>query len=139
LRRYVLLAVVCHTQSHLIAAAEVRVGPTNESPLFEPLLDEAVPCARWDRLLADAAYDAEHHHATAREDCFIRATIIPINRRRQGRAPSTGGRCGGASTAASTGSAGRRRVASAGTSASWATRSGPGPTRRGSANATSAC
>src|SRR5205085_5947990 len=60
-RRYVPLAVACHTQSHLIAAAEVRVGPTNESPLFEPLLDEAIRHARLDRVPADKAYDAGHN------------------------------------------------------------------------------
>lgn len=85
MRRYVLLGIACHTRSHLIAAAEVRLGPTNESPLFEPLLCEASRHAPWDRLLADAAYDAEANHATAREDCFIRSTVIPINRRGQGR------------------------------------------------------
>jgi hypothetical protein len=31
-RRFVLLTVACHAESHLLAAAEVRVGPTNESP-----------------------------------------------------------------------------------------------------------
>jgi hypothetical protein len=85
MRRYVLLGVTCHTRSHLIAAAEVRLGPTNESPLFEPLLDEASRHGPWDRLLADAAYDAEANHATARQDCIIRSTVIPINRRGQGR------------------------------------------------------
>jgi hypothetical protein len=80
-----LLAVACHTQSHLIAAAEVTVGPTNESPLFDHLAGEAGQHAVWDRLLADAAYDAEDHHATARELYGIRATVIPLNRRNHGR------------------------------------------------------
>src|SRR5438876_206186 len=66
-RRYVRPAIACHTQALLIAAAEVRVSPTNEPPLFEPLIDEAACHARWDRVLADRAYDAEHNHATARE------------------------------------------------------------------------
>jgi hypothetical protein len=84
-RRFPLLAVACHTQSHLIAAAELRLGPTNESPLFPDLIDEAVLHARWDRVLADAAYDAEHHHRLCREQSGIRSTVIPLNRRRQGR------------------------------------------------------
>jgi hypothetical protein len=73
----------------LLAAAEVRVGPTNESPLFADLLDEAAPLARWDRVLADRAYDAEHNHATAREDCFVRLTVIPVNRRGRRKWPRT--------------------------------------------------
>jgi Transposase DDE domain len=85
MRRYVLLAVACHTESHLLAAAEVRVGPTNESPLFADLIDEAARHAPWDRVLADAAHDAEHNHRLCREDWEIRATVIPINRRAQGR------------------------------------------------------
>jgi hypothetical protein len=85
MRRYVLLAVACHTESHLLAAAEVRVGPTNESPLFTDLIDEATRHARWDRVLADAAHDAEHNHRLCREDWRIRSTVIPLNRRGHGR------------------------------------------------------
>jgi transposase len=85
LRRYVLLAVATHTQSHLIAAAEVRRGPTNESPLFTDLIDQAFGLAPWDRVLADKAYDAEHNHELARDQSGIRSTVIPINRRGHGR------------------------------------------------------
>src|SRR5262249_7696639 len=84
-RRYVLLTVPCHPRSHLLAAAEVRLGPTNESPLFTDVMDEAARHARWGRVLADAAFDAERHHAQCREDFHIRSTAIPINRRSQGR------------------------------------------------------
>jgi hypothetical protein len=84
-RRFVLLTVACHAESHLVAAAEVRVGPTNESPLFTDLLDEATRHARWTRVLADAAYDAEHHHAQCRDDYKIRTTAIPVNPRGTGR------------------------------------------------------
>jgi transposase len=84
MRRYVLLAVACHTKSHLITAAEVRLGPTNESPLLADLIDQA-PEVRWDRVLADAAYDAEHNHELCRDDHEIRSTVIPVNRRRSGR------------------------------------------------------
>jgi len=85
MRRYVLLSVVCHAESHLLAAAEVRVGPTNESPLFIDLIDEAGCHARWDRVLADAAYDAEHNHRLCREEWLIRSSVIALNRRRSGR------------------------------------------------------
>jgi len=85
MRRYVLLTVACHAESHLRAAAEVRVGPTNESPLFTDLIDEATRHAHRDRVLADAAHDAEHNHRLCREDWRIRATVIPLNRRSHGR------------------------------------------------------
>jgi hypothetical protein len=84
MRRFTLLAVACHTTSHLIAAAEVAVGPTNESPFFDDLVGEAGQHALWDRLLADAAYDSEANHATARF-YGIRSAVIPLNRRGSGR------------------------------------------------------
>jgi len=39
----------------------------------------------WDRVLADAAFDAEEHHRYCREDLGVRATVIPLNRRNRGR------------------------------------------------------
>ena len=84
MKRFVLLAVACHTQSHFITAAEARVGPTNESPLFADLIDQA-PQVQWDRVLADAAYDAEANHELCRDDYEVRSTVIPINRRGSGR------------------------------------------------------
>src|SRR5262249_34439942 len=41
--------------------------------------------ARWDRVLADAAYDGEHNHRLCREDWQLRSTVNPINRRGNGR------------------------------------------------------
>jgi transposase len=49
------------------------------------VLDEAARHTRWGRVLADAAYDAERHHAQCRDDFRIRTTAIPINRRGGGR------------------------------------------------------
>ncbi len=39
----------------------------------------------WDRLLADAAFDSEENHRLCREDLGVRSTVIPLNRRNQGR------------------------------------------------------
>jgi transposase len=39
----------------------------------------------WDRVLADAAFDAEEHHRYAREELGVRSTVIPLNRRGHGR------------------------------------------------------
>src|SRR5438128_782904 len=68
-----------------VAAAEVRRGPTNESPLFAGLIDQSAGPAPWDCVLADKAYDAERNHELARRQSFIRATAIPVNRRGHGR------------------------------------------------------
>jgi hypothetical protein len=44
----------------------------------------------WDRVLADAAFDGENHHAYAREGLGIRSSVIPLNPR--GRAGKPGGK-----------------------------------------------
>jgi len=42
---------------------------------------EAASLVDFDRLLGDAAYDAEHNHRLCREELKIRSTVIPLNRR----------------------------------------------------------
>ena len=44
---------------------------------------------RFDRLLGDAAYDAEHNHVLCRDELGIRSTVIPINPRRSRKWPRT--------------------------------------------------
>ena len=39
----------------------------------------------YDRVLADAAFDSEESHRYCREQLGVRSTVIPINRRNQGR------------------------------------------------------
>jgi transposase len=82
---YVKLTVVCHTTTHLYAAAVVSVGPSNDSPQFRPAMIQAAGVIRWDRVLADAGYDGEHNHALCRETLGIRSTVIALNPRRDGR------------------------------------------------------
>ena len=48
-------------------------------------MTQAALAVTWDRVLADAAFDAEEHHRYAREDLGVRSTVIPLNRRWQGR------------------------------------------------------
>jgi transposase len=43
----------------------------------------------FDRLLADAGYDAEHNHRLCRERLKIRSTVIALNRRRGRKWPKT--------------------------------------------------
>lgn len=86
MRKWPKMTLVCHTASHLVAAALLSVGPSQDAPLLE----EAMVKASWhldiDRLLADGGYDAEHNHVLAREQLGIRSSVINLNRR--GRGPA---------------------------------------------------
>jgi hypothetical protein len=79
------LTFACDTATHFLAGATITTGPSNDSPQFRPVMAQASLAVTWDRVLADAAFDAEEHHRYAREDLGARATVIPINRRGRGR------------------------------------------------------
>ena len=89
-RSWTKLTVACDTRSHFFTGATVTTGPSNDSPEFPPVLTLAALAVDWDRVLADAAFDAEAHHCYAREALGIRSSVIALNRR--GRAGSPGGR-----------------------------------------------
>jgi hypothetical protein len=80
-----MLTVVGHVGSHLIAGAVASRGPTSDSPLFAPAMRQAAQHIRFDVVLADAAYDAEHNHRLCREELGARSTAIPLNPRGTGR------------------------------------------------------
>jgi hypothetical protein len=84
-RLWTKLTVAVDTRTHFITGATVATGPSNDSPQFPPVLAQASLVVTWDRVLADAAFDAEEHHRYAREDLGVRSTVIPINPRGQGR------------------------------------------------------
>jgi hypothetical protein len=63
----------------------VATGPSNDSSPFRPVMAQAALVLDWDRVLADAAFDAEEHHRYAREELGVRSTVIPPNRRGHGR------------------------------------------------------
>lgn len=84
-RLWTKLTVVCDTASHFITAATVSTGPTNDNPQFAPALNQASLIVSWDRVLGDAAFDSEDNHRLCREELGVRSTVIPINRRSQGR------------------------------------------------------
>lgn len=63
-------------------------GPSNDSPQFPEAVRQACRHVSFDRLLADAGYDAEHNHALCRRELGIRSTVIPINNRRANAPPS---------------------------------------------------
>ena len=72
------LTLVCDGSTHLWAAAVIGRGPSNDSPYFEPALTQACHHLRFDRLLADGAYDSEAHHAFCHQVLLIDEVIIPI-------------------------------------------------------------
>lgn len=80
-RPWTKLTAAVDTASHFIAGATVTTGPANDSPQFRPVLAQASLAVTWDRVLADAAFDAEAHHAYARDELGIRSSVIPINAR----------------------------------------------------------
>jgi len=84
-RLWTKLTGACETRSHFFAGATVTTGPSNDSPQFTPVLAQASLVVTWDRVLADAAFDAEDHHRYAREELGVRSTVIPLNPRGQGR------------------------------------------------------
>jgi hypothetical protein len=75
------LTIVCHTKSYLWLGCHISYGPSNDAPGFTPTLQRAAKFVRWDRILADAAYDSEWHHRLSREVLGIRSSVIPINSR----------------------------------------------------------
>jgi hypothetical protein len=90
-RKFPKLTIVCHTQSHLVAAALATVGPGYDVGLFEPAMLRASWNLEIDRVLADAGYDSEPNHRLARQGLGIRSSVIKLNRRGRFRA-KTGGR-----------------------------------------------
>ncbi len=84
-RTWTKLTVACDTATHFLAGATVTTGPANDSPQCRPVMTLASLGVDRDRVLADAAFDAEEHHRYCREDLGVRATVIPLNRRGQGR------------------------------------------------------
>jgi hypothetical protein len=81
LRRWPKLTLTCHNATHLLIHAIVTDGPSQDAPLWSPVLRDACRRVTIDRLLADAGYDAEHNHVFARKVLGIRSTIINLNKR----------------------------------------------------------
>jgi hypothetical protein len=84
-RRWPKLTAVLETHSHIFLSARVTRGPSQDAPHLRPAARAAVAHTPLDTLLGDGAYDSEANHACAREQLGIRATVIPLNRRGNGR------------------------------------------------------
>ena len=88
-RQWPKLSVACHSRTHLLPGVFVSWGPSQDSPQFAPVLRQAATKARWDQVLGDAAYDAEHNHVLCRDILGIRSTVIPARRRNSLKWPKT--------------------------------------------------
>jgi hypothetical protein len=84
-RLWTKLTVACDTASHFLTGATVSLGPANDAPQFRPVMAQASLGTTFDRVLGDAAFDSEGSHRYCREDLGARSTVIPLNRRNQGR------------------------------------------------------
>jgi hypothetical protein len=78
---YLKLSVLCHHESHLIAAAVVRRGPCNDAVDFPTVIAQAAHVFSPHTLMGDAAYDSEAFHRAARSVLGVRRTIFPVNSR----------------------------------------------------------
>jgi len=80
-RRWTKLTIVADNGTHLIPAAGVSLGPSNDSPLLPDAVRAAVEHVPIKCLLADAGYDSETNHQICRKELGITSTVIPVNDR----------------------------------------------------------
>ena len=80
--------MLVHNRSHLLAAAVVSEGPSQNSPQFPEAIWQASVHLPIDQLLVDASYDGEHNHQLARQVLGIRSTVIALNRRNTRKWPT---------------------------------------------------
>lgn len=88
-KRFPKLAVLCRCDNHMILAAVPGRGPKPDITHFNRALKEASDRAMLQTLYADAGYDAEWVHKTARKERGVR-TVIPPKAGRPTDKPPTG-------------------------------------------------
>jgi hypothetical protein len=79
-KRWPKLTVVWDTHSHVGLAANVCMGPCQDSPQFSPVMRQAAMRHSIREVLGDKGYDAEHNHRVCREELGIPSTVIPVRR-----------------------------------------------------------
>lgn len=82
------LALAISAGSGHILAARCRIGNRSDAPDFAPLLFESWRRAPVKTIVADAGYDSEANHRTARDDMGVRSVIPPSVGRPTKRQPS---------------------------------------------------
>lgn len=71
------LSIAVAAGCHLIVAARVHLGNGSDAPHFTPLLLESCRRTKVKAAVADAGYDSEQNHRTAREELGVRSIIPP--------------------------------------------------------------
>ena len=80
-RRWTKLTIVCHTKTHLIAAAMVDKGPSTDCHNLPEAVEQALDNMPIDTLLADCGYDSELNHRLCRDRFGIGSPVIAVNPR----------------------------------------------------------
>ena len=80
---------VCDTRSHMYFSGLADQGPKPDDIEFRSAVTTAFRLHPFREILADAGYDAEHHHRLLRRDLGVRS-IIPPTRGRPTTRPATG-------------------------------------------------
>jgi hypothetical protein len=83
------LSLAVAAASHLILAARATTGGGADHPHFAPLLRQARRRATFTTAVADAGYDSEANHATARRGMGVRSIIPPYSGRPTDKPPTT--------------------------------------------------
>ena len=89
-RQYPKLSLVCDTQTHLFTALVADRGPKPDHMEFRTLVAQAHAQQPFEQLVADAGYDAEHHHGFVHYKCDAHAVIRPRARPRHPKNPPRG-------------------------------------------------
>jgi hypothetical protein len=76
-RRLPKLTIAVAAACHVILAARVSTGAGSDNPSFEPVLFDAWRRAPVKVMVADAGFDSEANHRTARLDMGVRSVIPP--------------------------------------------------------------
>ena len=88
-RHFPKFTALCDTKSHLYLSGLMTQGPYPDDREFAAVAREGSALHPFDELLADAGYDAEHHHQLVRHELGARS-IIPPTRGRPSPHPPTG-------------------------------------------------
>jgi DDE family transposase len=81
LRAWPKLTVGCDVLSHFLLGADASLGPSNDSPQFIPIVEQASRLHSVHEVLGDKGYDAERNHRICREELGIWSTLIAVRRK----------------------------------------------------------
>jgi hypothetical protein len=80
-KRWTKLTIICHSNTHLIAAATVDKGPSSDCRNLPQAVEQAIDNVPIETLLADCGYDSELNHRLCRDRFGIDSPVIAVNPR----------------------------------------------------------